>query len=169
MGNGVDSKGQGHVDIDEETKRAKWLVRFGAGLLVATIFAWGELKYAAFGTTVQGTQGKIETVESVGRRGRDQSYRVVNYTFTDSAGQARAGYERIADDFAGAPGQPIAITYRGTDRDGPSRLAGVRWGPIAFWLVFFIPTAIYVGSMVVESMQYAKEKKARSTKRPYRF
>lgn len=157
------------MDIDEEQEKAKWLFRFGIGLLIATFFAWGELKYVLAGTTVNATQGKTEIVQNVSRRGRDTSYRVVNYTFTDKAGHARTGYDRVPDDYADQPGQPIAVTYRGTDADGPSRIAGTRWPVLAFWLVFFLPTAWFVGGMVRESMQFSKEKKARATKKPYRF
>ena len=158
------------MDVDDEQRKAIWLMRFGIGLLIATVFAWGELKYAAFGTTVAATAGKTEIVPMRGRNGRDTSYRVVNYTFTDRGGVARAGYDRVPDDFSLPPGRSIAVTYRGDDDvSGTSRLAGTRWGVLAIWLVFFVPTAWFVGGMVRESMQHAKEKRSRPAKRPYRF
>jgi hypothetical protein len=153
------------MDVDQETAKFKWVLRFGIGLLITTFFAFGELKYFVFGTTVDATITKVQRVESRSRRSGTTYWTEVNYKFADNAGNQRTGSDRMDDDWNGPREGIIPITYRGGE-DGPNRLAGhYNWFGLGGWLFFFLPTAFFFGGMVKESMDYAKEKKTREASR----
>lgn len=159
------------MDVDEEAAKFKWVLRFGIGLLLSTFFAFGELKYFLFGKTVDATITKVERVESRSRRGGSNYWTEISYKFTDKEGHQRTGSDQMDENWSGPREGTIQITYRG-GADGISRLAGhYNWFGLIMWFAFFIPTAIFFGAMIKESMDYAKEKKARvaKEKKPYRY
>ena len=161
------------MDVEDETRKFKFILFFGLALVVSTFFTWGELMYLLRGGTAEGQVTLAEQRVVARGRGRTSPMFVVKYEFTDAAGNVRDGSDRFDPDSAPAvsPGDAVTVSYR-PGPDGDSRLAGhANWFIVVVWIVCFGVTAFFVGGAVRESMAYSREVKARraSEVKKYRY
>ena len=110
------------LDLEEETAKFKRMLYVGVLFLFSLIYSWKELKYLAFGTTVDATIDKVEEMTSRSRRSGEHKYLVVRYHFTDKDGLKREGRDQV-DAMEDVPRKgTVPVRYLSGD-EGDTRLA----------------------------------------------
>jgi hypothetical protein len=117
------------VDEDDELRNLKRLLVAGLVFLVSGWFAFGELRYWAFGETADATITEVKETSQAGRRGRSRPMLAVRYSFPESGGATRSERDDVPPDWTppgGAslqPGSKVKVQYLPGVPD-KSRLAG---------------------------------------------
>ena len=129
------------MDEDEELRKLKWLLIGGLVFLVSGWFAFGEMRYALFGSTVQARIVDVSDTELVGRRGRRTPMRAIRYSFEESDGAQRTERDDVPLDWTPAEGETltagstVSVQYLSGKPD-KSRLAGHKHSlPLAIFVV----------------------------------
>ena len=150
------------MDLEEETWKFKLALGVGLLFLVSSFFAWRELKYLVWGTTVDATLNGVTETQTVGRRGRSRSVIEVSYTFADRDGTPRREADLVPTDWPRPAGPTVPVQFIPGSPD-VSRLHGHR--NVVSLVIFFTCLAIlagFVGKLVLEAREYGEEKRRRA-------
>jgi len=131
------------MDTDSEVGRAKWLL-FGAVLfLVGAWISYRELVYLLRGSSVASSSVHAYEVEKRGRWGLPAGTKmIVDYEFTDAAGNRRRGTDTMSSDWELPESGQVVVRYT-PGADGSSRLTGhTNWIGISIFAISLIYISI---------------------------
>ncbi len=112
------------MDHDQEIKRAKRLLAALAFFLFSGFWAFNELRYVAWGRTVEGRVLQANQVMMTGRRGSQKPMLSVEYSFASESGGSLNERDLLPADWP-VPSGTVPIQYIPGSPDS-SRLAGHR-------------------------------------------
>jgi hypothetical protein len=142
------------MDLDQETRQFKRLLRVGVLFLVSIFFVWREFKYAVWGEVVDAHVVEVRQLNS--------GARVVRYDFKDRAGNVVRDSDTVSGDYAIHPGDHGArVQYLPGGEDEPSRIEGHR--NVRSLVIFFaalLLLAVFLWPIVREAREHAASKRA---------
>lgn len=95
------------MDMEQETAKFKGMLFAGLVFIVTGFIAFSELRYFAFGDTIDARV--VRTYETTGRRGRSKV--VVEYAFRDPSGQDRRESDTVSAGTARFSANTIKVQY----------------------------------------------------------